>query len=91
MFFFPTFGANTSISKDGVELYRAPGAFRSAKMTRPLYDDGTCVRVDEFLEGVSLSSLLRSGVAGILKHFYGSGMIMVWPGLFRFFFLSFFL
>lgn len=42
---FLTSGAKTSISEEGIELCWTPGAIHSAKMTYPLYGDGTCVKV----------------------------------------------
>lgn len=57
--FFLTFRAKTSISEERIELYGAPGAIHSAKMTRPLYDDGTCVKlVGKFRDRVSSASQL---------------------------------
>ena len=38
---FLTSRAKTSISEEGIDLCRTPGAIHSAKMTYPLYGDGT--------------------------------------------------
>lgn len=49
---FLTSGAKTSIFEEGIESCWTPGAVHSAKMTRPLYGDGSCVELGgEFHDG----------------------------------------
>lgn len=57
---FLTSRSETSISEEGIDLCWTPGAIPFAKMTCPLYDDGTCVKVGGKFQdtGVSLGSEL---------------------------------
>lgn len=89
--FFLTFRAKTSISEERIELCGAPGAIHSAEMTRPLSDDGTCVRpVGKFHFSFPVDGRRFSEAA--LLEFSSSFLVMIITirsGLLAFCFLDF--
>lgn len=70
---FLTSRAKTSISEEGIELCWTPGAIHSAKMTYPLYGDGTCVKVGYFSFQVDGECFYEAMLLEFFSLLYGYG------------------